>query len=253
MTVVVHEEPPPRAVVPQDPTGPDAILQLIRLALDKGVPVESLERLQALHERISDRQAAAEFARALAGFQSACPPIAKNAKADIITKSGTKFSYAYAPLDHIAEAIAPLLREHQLVYTWDSEVVEKRVRCTCILRHVNGHQVTARFECPVESNSAASEQQKYAAALSYARRQSLIQVLGLTTCDPDTDGVNQTPVTEDQAIALQDLITERGVNLERFLQWAGVSSLAKIPQANYGACIRAIDSYAQHKAKRGAP
>lgn len=233
-----------------DSSGPLQILDLIHLAIEKGIPVEALERLQAMHERAADRAAAAEFARALALFQAKCPPISKNALAQIVTSGGSKFTYKYAELDHIARVVGPILQEVGLSYSWDSEMAEKMVRCTCILRHVSGHSTTASFSCPPESRAGMSEQQKHAAALSYARRQSLVQVLGLTTCDPDTDGANPETVSEDQVIALDDLIKELQVDKARFLRHMGVAALAEIPARNYDAAVVSIKSVAAARARR---
>lgn len=247
--VVVHESPAPPAA-----PGADATMELLRLAIEKGVPVETLERLQALHERVSDRHARAEFAQAVARFQSSCPPIAKTSTASIATKSGVRYSYQYAELDQIARTIAPHLRDVGLSYTWDSEIRDKLLVCRCTLRHVSGHAETASFTAPVESPAGMTEQQKVAAALTYARRQSLIQVLGLTTCDPDHDGATLQKITEQQAADLEALIDELKVDRARFLQWAEVDRLEDILVANYESAVRTIRNVAERRdaAKRQA-
>lgn len=232
-------------------TAPEAVFDLLRMAIEKGVPVEALERLQALHERVSDRAAAAEFARAVAAFQSACPPVRKTSTASILTKDGSKYSYTYAELDHIARVIGPHLQAAGLSYSWDSSMDGKLLRCTCTLRHLNGHTVTASFACPVESASAMSEQQKHAAALTYARRQSLIQVLGLTTCDPDTDAADPTPITDQQALDLEVLCDEAGVHKLRFLRWAGVERFEDILAVNYEAAINAVKAKQAERERGG--
>lgn len=240
------------AVVREQGTQPDAIVRLLELAVERSVPVEMLERLQALHERVSDRAAATEFAQALASFQNACPAIAKTSTAEIATKSGVKYTYSYAELDQIARTIRPHLQALGLSYTWDSEMQTTGVIvCRCTLRHINGHTITASFACPTENPSAMTSQQKHAAALTYARRQSLIQVLGLTTTDPDTDGANPEPITEEQAHDLDTLISELGVDKPRFLRWAKVERLEDIPARNFESAIKSVRSVAAEKARRG--
>jgi len=172
-------------------TSPSAIIDLLQVAIEHNLPVETLERLQALHERVSDRAAANEFARELAAFQEECPPIVKSSTAKVMTRGGVNYSYKYAELDQIARTVRPLLARRGFSYTWDSDVRDMALHCVCILRHVNGHFEKANFSAPVESAAGMSEQQKHASALTYARRQSLVQVLGLTTTDPDTDGGNR--------------------------------------------------------------
>lgn len=228
-------------IVHEQPTSPLAIVDLLRLAIEKGIPVEALEKLQALHERVSDRAAAMEYAGALATFQANCPPISKNREADYSTGTGIRVRYGYAELDHIARTIAPHLRAVGLSYTWDTAVKEKVLEIRCTLRHVNGHAEVSLFSVPFESKAGMSEQQKFSAAGQFGRRLSLINVLGLTTTgDPEIDNVDPTTITEQQATDLDALIQEVGADKMRFLTWAGVKSLAEIRVVNYDTCVKAV-------------
>lgn len=228
------------AIASKDTT-PTAIQQLLTLAVEKGVTVEALEKLVTLHERVSDRQAASEFAAALADFQRECPPIKRAASAKIATKGGAQFSYTYAPLDEIARTVGPLLHERGLSYTWDSDVKDRMLCAICTLRHVNGHSVTASFTAPTETSAGMSEQQKFAAALTFARRQSLVQVLGLTTTDEDTDAKPTERITEERAASLEALITEVEADRAKFLKYLGVSDLAELLAADYAGAVRALE------------
>lgn len=230
-----------------EPVGIEAIL---KLAIDREVPVESLERLVALHERVTERAAASEFNRALAAFQAECPSVPRSSRATITTKSGGQYGYSYAELDTIAKTVRPILERHGLSYTWDS-VLEPNglVRCTCTVRHVAGHSQSASFSAPTESSSAMSGAQKHAAALTFARRQSLIQVLGLTTCDPDTDGASEERVSEEQALQINDLVQESKANLQAFLQYMKASSIDDIRARDY---LKAVEGLRAKMRKGGA-
>lgn len=221
-------------------TAPSDIVELLRAAVEHNLPVEALERLQALHERVSDRAAAIEFAHELAAFQEECPPIAKTSTANVVSKGGARYSYTYADLDQIARTVRPLLAKRGFSYTWDSEVRDKALHCVCILRHINGHAERANFAAPVESPAGMSEQQKHASALTYARRQSLVQVLGLTTTEPDTDGAKVEPVTQEQADDLRALIEGEGASLTRFLKWAKIERLEDLPARDYESAVNAV-------------
>ena len=65
----------------------DQISRLLQTAIEKEIPVEALEKIVALHERVADREAAKEFASAMALFQSECPPIPKKSTA-VVKKDG---------------------------------------------------------------------------------------------------------------------------------------------------------------------
>jgi len=236
-----------KAEVMPPPETPTEIASLLQLAIEKGVTVEALEKLVALHERVSDRMAAQEFNAALSRFQRECPPIRKSSTAKIATNSGANYSYSYAELDEIARTVNPILGELGLSYTWDSSVNDGLLRCVCTLRHVNGHSVSATFESPVDSAAKMSGAQKHAAALTFARRQSLVQVLGLTTCDADTAAaipqeVANGTITVDQADDLRALAEEAGADMVKFLAWAKVSRFEDIPSSRYRSCLAALEA-----------
>lgn len=235
--------PQPPAIYQAEPS----VAMMLQSAIDRGLPVETLEKLVALHERVADRRSAQEFAGAMAEFQKRCPPIPKQSKAKITTKSGTQYAYTYAELDTIAETVRPILHDLGLSYSWDSSVSDRTLEAVCTLRHANGHSVQARFACSVDSQSAMNDQQKVAAALTYARRQSLIQVLGLTTTDPDTDAASTETVTAAQVADLKALRMEVAANEVKFLAFLGVERYEDIKAAEYGRAVAALEAKRSRK------
>jgi hypothetical protein len=226
----------PSGAVPE--TAAPSMLTLIQMAVDKGVPVETMEKLTALYVQAADRRAREEFAQALADFQAECPPIAKGSLAQI----GSKFSFRYAELDQIAETIRPFLHKRGLSYTWDSETTDKAVRVKCILRHANGHSIDASFQAPIDARESMSGPQRVASTLTYARRQALVQVLGITTADPDDDARPAGTITDDQAATIQSLIDEVGADREKFLRFLGASAVSEIRAYDYNRAVKALES-----------
>lgn len=214
---------------------------LLRLAIENKVDVAALEKLVELHERVAAREAAKEFADAMARFQAACPAIPKSSTATVTTKSGGQYRYKYAELDEIARTVRPHLHGEGLSYSWDSVVSDdgKRISVTCTIAHANGHKVTATFASPTAAvTSSMSPQQEVAAALTFGRRQSLIEALGLTTTDPDNEvalGNGAGPsVTRDQVLDMEALIDQcPPATRDRMLAYVGVKTLEEIPQARY--------------------
>lgn len=234
-------------------------LEILRMAVEKGANVETLERLTALAERVEDRNAAKEFADAMARFQEHCPPIRKTSTANVMSqRTGSSHSYKYAELDEIARTIRPLLAKEGLSYRWDSTEEGGRLTCVCTVSHINGHTITAKFACGTDTPAAMSAQQKSAAALTYARRQSLIQALGLTTCDPDTDGrvpvaVASETITAHQVANLRAMLDELGGDSEaRFLGAMKLPSLADMPASKFEAAIKAIEKKRAERAGRAS-
>lgn len=229
--------------VPGSPTS--EIGQILRFALESKVPVETIERLVALKERMDDRNAAMDFNLALSAFQAECPPIKKTSKATITTKSGGQYAYSYAELDQIAQTTRPLLTKHGLSYSWDSELNDNKLVCTCTLRHVSGHSQSAKFSVSTDTTATMSDQQKVAAALTYARRQSLIQALGLTTTDSGAGSESSAPaadakMTPEQVKELEDLVKASGSDLTRFLVFLKVDSIETIPARDFNRAKMAL-------------
>jgi hypothetical protein len=224
----------------------------VLLLLDKAVAqlstpnapaaVEALTKLVDLYERLESKNAKTQFAVDLAAFQGECPPIPKKSTARIATKGGSQFSYRYAELDTIANVIRPYMTKFGFSYTWDSKVNGECISCMCTLQHRSGHQQSALFESPIDKGMVVNDTQKHAAALTYAKRQSLIQILGLTTCDPDSDGAQGAMVSQEQANTLKAKITELGVNEQKFLAIYDIKSATELPENLYGAAIRALET-----------
>jgi hypothetical protein len=237
--VAVRQDEHPAAVaIPAT----SSITHLLQTAVEKGTPVEALEKLVALHERMEAREAAQAFANAMAAFQSACPSIKKSSTADIVTRKGGRYSYTYAELDEIARTVNPILAKHGLSYSWDSTVEAGMLNCVCTIRHIKGHFTTSRLSLPVASESAMSEQQKYGAALTFAQRRTLSSGLGLTTTDEDADAADfdRTPINAMQLIQLEDMIEDSGADKGRFLKFIGVDKLGELPAVHFEQAMNAL-------------
>lgn len=229
---------PPRDSSPQ-------VFGLFEKALERGPEgAGALEVIYKLHTQERDRSARLAFFEALAKFQAECPVIVRSSTAEILTKSGTKFSYKYADFEEVVETIGPHLRANQLSYAFDSEVDETRLRCDCRLTHVEGHTEVSRVAVPTETQSAMSKQQAIGAALTFAKRQALVAALGLAMGDPDPDGAADTSViSAGQAADLRALIDEKGAALPKVLAFAGVASVEDIRQTDYTRVVRALRSW----------
>jgi hypothetical protein len=224
------------------PASPD-LNQIMMVCAEKGLEgVEVLERIVALKEREADRAAARAFNEALHNFQAECPSIARTSTANIATRSGSRYSYKFADLDTIAKTVRPLLEKHGLSYSWDSKQDGNMLTCACTVRHVEGHAATSSFSAPVDSKAGMSEQQKHAAALTYAKRQSLTQVLGLTTADADTDAASGETISDKQVADLEALMVEVSANEGRFLEYLGVDVLSDLPVESYSAAVNALEA-----------
>ena len=227
------------------------VMELLKMAMREDVPVEKLERLLTLHERVQDRNNAQEFAASRAAFQRDCPQIKKTSKASVRMKSGGSYSYTYPELDHIERTVRPHLTAHGLTYDWDQgEWSDKSVMSICTLTHINGHSKSSRFTAPIDSSNTKMDTTKRAtSAHTVAKRQALLMVLGLTTCDPDTDGnvASDEKITEQQAFDLHTMIVDTGGNEARFLKFAGVKALDDILATDYASLVQHVKRVAEKR------
>lgn len=173
-------------VVSKDDTN---VASFIQKAIETKAPVETLERLFALQKEVNAEHAKSAFVEALTAFQGECPVIEK--KKRVLNKDGRTVRYHYAPIDSIAQQIKEPLAKNHLSYSWDVEHKDKHMIVTCKLTHRDGHHETSTFEIPiVESEGYMTMPQKYASAQTYAKRYTLLNVLGIATADEDTDATD---------------------------------------------------------------
>lgn len=247
---------PPITIVPPAASDDDPILALLSAAVDKGVPVETMEKLVALHERMTAVKAAQAFNEALAAFQSECPPLPKSKTARIVPKSGASYEYDYCPLEVMVPIIREPARKNGLSFTWDTTVpATGLLRVVCRVRHVLGHEEQSAIEMPLATASGMSEQQKVANARTFGMRLTLTSALGLVGVDaPDNDGGDSNPakVTEEQADTLQARAEEVGVDVKAFLRWLRADTFAAVRALDFDTALRALERVERGKAAKGA-
>lgn len=219
------------------PDSQDSMLErMMMMAVEKGVDPETMSKMLDMQERIMDKKAEQEFNQAIMGFQSDCKPVKKN-------KSGVHGS-TFASLDHIAKAIAPILEKHKLTYSFESNVTDGRMNVTCVVKHVSGHSSKSEFSAPFDDAAKMNEMQKYASALSYARRYALQLALGLTTTDEDDDGCmgGTVYISDEQLADLESLMTEVGADKAGFLKYCKLEKFEDMPATKYKTAINALEA-----------
>jgi hypothetical protein len=168
---------------------------LLRLAVERGATVETLERLMAIRRELNAERARNEFFAALSAFQAACPVIRKT-KQVFERNSTTKVRYCYAPLETIVEQAAAIIKQHGFSYTFDSQMEPDGVMAICQVHHVAGHTERFTFKAPIQVDAYMSEPQKVAAAMTFASRYVFKNAFGILTGDDDTDGADPTSPVE---------------------------------------------------------
>jgi len=233
------------------PTEAPEMTGLMKLAITEKVPMEILQGLMEMEERISRRDARSDFFDAVMAFQEECPEIRKSATAKIATKSGSNYGYTFAPLEEITRTIRPILKKHKLSYNWTTEgAVGGILNVVCVLRHTGGHEERSGFPVPSGTTAAMSEAQKMGAALTYGKRQSLTSVLGLTTADVDTDGAANElsePISDGQADYLKGILHESDADVAKFVKLYKIASVEEMTQRDFGRAVKDIEERNRRK------
>lgn len=178
--------------IPEEPS----IERILYEAVSNRQDVAVLEKIVALKERVDARRARNAFNRAMKLFRRNLPPIVKNRDGgktkDQVDRNGQVttpgvVAYRFADLEEITKVSDPVLFDNDLIYKWDTDVVGDTTVVTCTLTHVEGHETSSKFSCRASGTSIMSSAQISASAMSFAKRHSLINVLGITI-DSDDDG-----------------------------------------------------------------
>jgi len=192
------EEQKELAIRPADEDAPTAVdaEALIAKAIEKNLPVETMEKLLAMRRELKAEWARDEYYRELAAFQAECPIIRKTKS--VYDKQG-KLRYAYATLDEILSQTKALLQKHGFSYTIQTEQKPEAVKAICIVHHVAGHSESSEFEIPIDQGSYMNAAQKVASALTYAKRYSFGNAFGVLSGDEDDDAQATGPPREEKA------------------------------------------------------
>lgn len=167
----------------------------IQQAIEQNLPVETLERLFSLREKVKAEQAKELFDEAMSKFQGDCPVIKKTKDG---AKVGGKVVYRYAPLDSIVSQTKEFLKENGFSYMIKTETKEgKGVKVYCIVKHFAGHSEISDIEVPLGSKTnLMSDTQVVASAITFAKRYSFCNAFGILTGDEDDDANSTKEVKE---------------------------------------------------------
>uniref|UniRef100_A0A7C5UWC0 Uncharacterized protein n=1 Tax=candidate division CPR3 bacterium TaxID=2268181 RepID=A0A7C5UWC0_UNCC3 len=181
---------------------------LIEKAISAKVDVGTMERLLAMRKELKDEWAKSEFFKAMAELQNEMPQIKKTRQ--VKNKDGT-IRYSYAPLEDIILQVKGLIKKYNFSYQINTEVNNDKVKAICIVRHTAGNTERSSFEVGIDKEGYMTEPQKYASALTFAKRYAFCNAFGIMTADEDNDAVSVKPTytnTEKRKFSEFDKLTE---------------------------------------------
>jgi len=209
------------------------------------VPIETVERMFALHRQEKADHARLLFFQAMHRVRSSMTPVTKRADN---TQTGSK----YARVENIQRMLDPLLAGEGFTYSISSvePVVPDTMRVCLTLRHVGSHEEHYYLDGAVDNTGPKGAPTKtrlhgMGSTLTYCGRQLLTQVFGViltTDDDGNAGGVPEEFITEEQQATLNSLVEEVGASLKAFLVYLRVPSLADLPAREYRNAVAALEA-----------
>lgn len=219
-----------------------AILQIIeRAARDPAVDLGRLERLMAMRERAEARAAETAFASAMKAAQAEMGRVAADA-----VNPQTRSKYAtYAALDR---ALRPIYTAHGFSLSFDEAESPKpeHIRVLCYVSHDGGHTRTYRKDMPADGKGpkggdVMTKTHAAGAAASYGMRYLLKGIFNVAVGEDDRDGntvkAKGDAVSEDQVMALREMIEATSTDIGRFCRHMGIDGLSDLPVAKFASAM----------------
>jgi len=172
----------------------DEATALISQAINKGVDVDTMERLLAMRRELKAEKAKEAYDQAMANFQKAMPTIQKKTQG---------YNYKYADLTTIVEQVKDILSLNGFSYTFDTEEEQNRVVISCKVKHTAGHMEVSKAFITKESTTKMNASQQSGAAMTYGKRYAFVNAFGILTGDEDTDAATPKTVTTQKPSTTQ--------------------------------------------------
>jgi hypothetical protein len=209
-------------------------MEMLATAIDKGMAIETIDKLVALAERWDRNTARKAFDEAIAAAKAAIPPIIKNREVDFTSAKG-RTHYRHEDMAEIARTVDPILAKHGLSYRYRvTSNVNEPVSVTCILSHRQGHYEETTLHGGRDETGNKNSLQGIGSTITYLQRYSLKAALGLSvTADDDGRaggkvGGSDEAITDEQVDELRELLKKTGGNEMRFLKSIKLESLTEI-------------------------
>lgn len=247
-----------------------------RLARDKHLTVDKLERLIAAQERLNAQKAEAAYWR---DFDLMAPHLPIITKRGIIRGKAEQKGHKgpiqsrYAKFEDIQAAVLPILTRFGFTASYKTEWPQPATLCVvCRLKHREGHAEESRFQSPADNTGGKNAIQGLGSANAYGKRYTLKDLLNLQEQGVDDDGnlasvleaeivptsgrpedplaghdaKSDEPITQPQVQRLKTIVKNSGRIERDVLIWIGrtfdVKKLSQVKRRDYDRIVQAVES-----------
>jgi len=186
-----------------------------RAATDPNVDIDKFERLIALRNSESERQAKMEYDSAMSNLQYELPTVAERGE---ISVSNTVRS-RYAKFEDINEAIRPHLKTHGFAISFKSNFEDSMLLITGIISHKMGHREETTMKLPFDTSGSKNNVQAIASSVSYGKRYVLCMLLNISTGGEDDDGGSFDTIDIETSAWIKGELQQLKVNVKAFCSY----------------------------------
>jgi hypothetical protein len=251
---------------------------ILTQAVEKQVPIETMEKLLAMRKELKAEWAKEQFDDAMSEFQGKCPVIKKTKVVRNKPEKGGGIRYRFAPIESIVEQVGPIISECGFSYKITSHQDAGRLMATVKVTHKNGHYEKSSFAVPVDSSGYMTAPQKVASAMTFAKRYAFCNAFGIMTGDADDDANDadtfpqnqndpstmakpapkppaeppkEPPATEAQMRKLHAVLAEYGMPREELKKHLKIESMTKLSKKKAGEIIDMLEKRIKDGLKYG--
>lgn len=190
------------------------------------MPVERIEQMFALHQKVQADQARKNFDAAFAEMQPNLP---------VIGKRGKGHNSKYAKWEDIVEQVQPVLSSYGFGISFRTTDAGGKLRVTAILSHRDGHREENYHDLPADKSGNKNDIQAIGSSTSYGKRYAACSLLNIVSREEDDDGQagGSALISEEQADELMRLIRDTNTKPDQFTKLAKVETISDIKAANF--------------------
>jgi ERF superfamily len=222
-------------------------MDMVRLAIDRGVSPDHLGKLLDLAEHAEQTEAKRLFYQDMVSVHAEVPILVCDA-VNAQTKS------VYPQLETIIRQCKPIWTKYgfSLSFSQQEAKLPEEIRVRCLVRHRAGHSEEHWIDLPRDGigpngkPTSMNAVQGVVSSHSYGHRVLTVNIFDIPIGNTDKDG--QTGFVDELQVAeLKELIKRTGTKEEQFLDWAQVKTLNQIPLSLFGKAQSLLRSKQQRR------
>jgi len=177
------------------------------------------------------------------------------------SKDSAGYGYRYADLPQVLSVIRPILGKHGLSIMQPVTNHEDKVMVTTIVMHSSGQWMASDLIMPIADNKGMSVQQRMGTSITYARRYSIISMVGIAQTDdqPATEPAyiaeskESAYIDVNQVLELSAMIFEADITQVKFCEYCDIANLQMLPKDGFEKAKKKLQKTIDEKKNKPTP